>query len=318
MGYVGALLAGALSAFILVLALSYNQTPLLLLAYVSGLPLFVAGLGAGGLASLLAAYAGSAGLMLVVPSNITVIYVFLFGLPSVLLTALALRHRSGGDGKTYWYPAGYIAAFLPVYAAILFAVVAALAHGQEDGLLGMSRQAVQDMWNEPARLERLKGAAIDPAIIKAGMEQLAYLLPTICSAAWITVTLGGMMAAQRIVKKQGWNLRDGFHLEEFRLPAWFVYAVVGLSVAVALTSGVQRYFAYNLALIFGLPCLITGLAVVHGLLKGLKARILALIIFYLALMILPWIGVLVVLLGLADHWVDFRRRWDAKHLNGTA
>lgn len=318
MGHVGALLAGAFSAFILVLALSYSDTPLLFLAYVSGLPLFVAGLGAGALASLLAAYAGSASLMLIVPSNITVLYIFLFGFPAVVLTAMAMRRRVGGDGKTYWYPVGYIAALLPVYASILFAIVAGLAHGEEEGLLGMSRHMLQALWDQPERLDRLREAKIDPVIIKEGIEQLAFFIPAVCSAAWITVTLGGMMAAQRIVKAQGWNLRDGFDFEEFRLPAWLGYVVAGLAVATAATSGIRHYYAYNLVMIFGLPCILTGLAVVHFMAKRSRAKTPLLVIFYLALMILPWIGLLVVLVGLADHWADFRKRWNAKHLNGTA
>lgn len=317
MSHVGALLAGVLSAFILVLALSYSDTPLIFLAYASGVPLFIAGLGAGALASLLAAYAGSASLMVIVPSNITVLYIFLFGLPAAALTATALRYRTGNDGKAYWYPTGYLIAMLPVYASLVFAAIAGLAHQQENGLLGFTQQTLLNVWNQPEQLARLKQANIDMEIIKTGVEQIAFFIPSLCATAWLTIMLASLMVAQRIVKTQGWNLRDNFDLENLRLPAWMIYIVVGLAIATALTTSANHYYAYNMTLIFGLPYLLTGLAVVHAMARMTSAKTLILVIFYIALTILPWIGLLVILLGLADHWADFRKRWRTKLSNGT-
>ncbi len=318
MSHAGALLAGAFSAFILVLALSYSHTPLLFLAYATGLPIFMAGLGAGAMASLLATLAGSAGLFVVVPSNIALIYAVLYGLPAVGLSALALRYRVGSDGKTYWYPIGYLAATLPFYAALLFAIMSGLAMAQGGVPLEMTREALQAVVAQMEEAAKSTQAHVDLALLKRSVETTAYFIPSLVGTAWAFVTLLCLLAAQHILKKRQWNLRDGFDLRETRMPAWLVYVTLGLAVATALSREPYLYYAYNLTLLFCLPYLLTGLAIAHTLAARMnKAGMLALVVFYIALTIMPAFALLVILMGIADQWMDFRRRWSRKPFQGT-
>ncbi|MER2519347.1 MAG: DUF2232 domain-containing protein [Bdellovibrionales bacterium] len=316
--HVGALFAGVFSALILVLALNYSGTPLLFLAYATSLPIFMAGLGAGALASLLATLAGSTSLFITVHANIALIYAFLYGIPAVGLSALALRYRIGNDGKTYWCPIGYLIAALPFYAAILFAALSGLTLMQGNIPVDMTQEALRAVVSQMEEAAKTSKTQIDLTLIKNSIESTAFFMPSLIGTAWVCITSLCLLAAQRILKKRKWNLRDSFELREMRMPAWLVYITLGLAIATALLRDPYLYYAYNMTLLFSLPYLLTGIAIAHALTSLMnKASVLALIVFYIALTIMPVFMLLVILLGIADQWLDFRHRWAGKPSHGT-
>src|ERR1700722_7788558 len=97
MGYVAAIFAGGVSAALFAVALARAETILVFLTYLTAVPLFIAGLGVGSLGGLIGSLMGTAALYLTAPSNFTFIYAFVFAIPSIILTTLALRYRVAAD-----------------------------------------------------------------------------------------------------------------------------------------------------------------------------------------------------------------------------
>lgn len=99
------------------------------------------------------------------------------------------------------------------------------------------------------------------------------------------------------------GLKREFH--EFRLSA-------PVALALLLVLGVGDYVGLNptlLLLVLGLPLIMAGLALVHGVVakRGLAGG--WLIGFYIALIILtPWLFLVLIIAAIIDSWLDIRQR----------
>ena len=87
-----------------------------------------------------------------------------------------------------------------------------------------------------------------------------------------------------------------------------VITAVGAMLAV-LASGWLEFVGRNLLVMLGLAFFFAGLGVVHGLLQRVGQRLLALIGFYVFVLVFGWPILLVTVVGFVDHWVHFRRRF---------
>ncbi len=84
--------------------------------------------------------------------------------------------------------------------------------------------------------------------------------------------------------------------------AAFTAALIGLSLVLSLPLLV------NLCLALIAVYLFQGLAVVHGLATKVGLRTAWLVVFYLALLLLPALWQFLLILAIADAWIDFRAR----------
>ncbi|MFE8072711.1 hypothetical protein QQM79_16760 [Marinobacteraceae bacterium S3BR75-40.1] len=136
-----------------------------------------------------------------------------------------------------------------------------------------------------------------------------------------SMMVGSMAASQLAIAvgclalARGWQaklfnpggLRKEFH--GFRLDGPVCLALVG---AMVLLPQLGANAALS-TMVLGLPLLIAGVALIHGLVAARGAGGIWLALFYVALLILgPSLMVLLVVIAIIDSWVDFRRRLSAQ------
>jgi hypothetical protein len=304
LGWLGAVLAGGMSAAAFGFAFAHAETFLVFLAYVAGVPLFVAGLGAGILPGVLAALTGAAALYLQMQAGLAVGYLIVFALPSVVLTLLALRYRTGADQKIYWYPEGFLLTAAVFYPCLLFLAAFGLAAGQEGGLLGQTSHVIQGVMGSYAQNMEPNVAAN----FKVMLELLPRILPALLGCSWLVLIMISALSAQSILKQQNWNLRSSFSWRDLQVPNFLLLAAAVTGLVGASGSEPFNYVGSNLCAMLCVPFFFVGLAVIHAYAAKQRYRLLLLISFYIVLTLLPWLALVVTLFGALDQGVHFRQR----------
>jgi len=297
--------AGALSAA-LYLAIQLASPGALIFAYLSPLPLYLAGLSLGPVIALIAALTGAVLALLLGGAIDGLSYAVLNAAPAVMLIKLALLSRNDENGQAEWYPLGRLVAWLSAGAAIYFVAALMLANmlgtGLWDGVAlfldNMVSGLASDTGREPA-----------PALRQL-TQQASTWLPAMIGISWMTMQVINATLAQGLTKRFARNLRPSPDLVDFDLPGPLVYALV-LAGAGALLDGSLGLIARTLSVFAAYPYFFAGLAVVHALARRLAAKNILLAVFYVLLIMLGWPFLLVTGLGLMDQWIDIRKRFSS-------
>ncbi|MDX2028183.1 MAG: DUF2232 domain-containing protein [Alphaproteobacteria bacterium] len=308
-GLAGAVLAGGASAGLFAVALMHAGTALIFLAYLAAVPVFIAGLGAGVFAALIASATGIAYLASSQPVNYAVAYAFINALPCILLTTLALRPQSGADKKSLRYSEGDVLTSACVYTCVVFLVLIGATWNEEGGLLGLTTRLIKEA-AAPAT------AQMDAAVAQQFTEMVMRLVkftPAMTGLSWVLILVISLVAAQIIVQKQKWNLRPAFAFHGLHVPGWLIFAVAATGMAGAFAPAPYDYIGSNLSIILGLPFFFAGLAIVHVWAALQKSGNLILTFFYLFMTILPLFAVIPVFVGVIDQWANFRQRFSRRN-----
>jgi hypothetical protein len=137
------------------------------------------------------------------------------------------------------------------------------------------------------------------SVVMCGLVAVVYMLQLLCSlylARWW----------QAMLYNPG-----GFSKEFHQLRVhWLVGAAGALALLFLLIPGEHAPVTLNCigAVFLGL-LLLQGLAVAHGLFKGIKSARLWLVLIYLLLIFMPQMVMALASIGLMDVWIDFRTRF---------
>ena len=93
------------------------------------------------------------------------------------------------------------------------------------------------------------------------------------------------------------------------LPTWPTFALGLACLGGIAGEGLLEYIARNLAIVFAVPFLLQGLAVIHSMAARLRARRVLLVGFYLMVAFTGWLALPVVGLGLAEPYIRLRERF---------
>ena len=225
------------------------------------------------------------------------------GLPVAVLCRQALLNRVDGQGGVEWYPPGRLVAVLTAMVAAALAAMFAVAMMQGiDPRWRCSRRS-RRFWT-PACRRRSPSAAREQGLA----ERAANFLPGIAAALlFLTLALDGVLG-QAIAARLSIARRPSPAWQSLTLPAWPLYAL-GLSCLAGIAAdGALEYIGRNLAIVFAVPFLLQGLAVVHAVVARLPGRAVWLVGFYLLGFLMAWPFVLVAALGLAEPYVGLRAR----------
>ncbi len=146
-------------------------------------------------------------------------------------------------------------------------------------VMGLSRVNVQDM------VTRLVPALV---LVNAGL------------VAWLNI-----LACRRLVSSWGWD-DVGEPLSQWSSPEWLVFFFVGAGFALLAPWAWVRQVGLNLLIILGFVYFCQGMAVIAGLLQGFQVPWVLRGLAYLLAFMNP-LMILVMILGLMDLWLDFRR-----------
>jgi hypothetical protein len=302
MGRAGAVtaLAGAASG-VLFLSLVLGAQTAPFVAYFVQLPLFFCGL-AFGLASVTFASAGATLIAMLLGGFLAGAGFLLIEVaPAILVVRRAMLWREH-DGTVEWYPAGRILAELTLLTAAI-AVAGLLWLGQgEGGVEGALARLAQALSTETA-------TAVAAAEFHALTVRWARWVPGIVAMSWMMMTILNVVLAQLLARRAGWARRPMPDIAALDVPRYCATVLaVALAAAVAL-DGFLGYMAAAAVLVFAVPSLFQGLAVVHTISRRRAPNRVPLIFFYVLLTVFSWPLVpLVVLVGLVDTWAGLRRR----------
>jgi len=303
-GLASGVLAGVVSAGLFGVAFTRAETMLVFLAYLSAVPLFMAGLGSGIVSGALAALIGIAGLVTLRPLDFSLFYAIVMGLPAAGLIVIALYKPVNAETTAE----GNMLTAITLYPCVIFLAVVAAVSGTPGGLLGLTTDAMITA-----------GSAYKDALdtdtyawFLTTIKGVAKMLPGALGLCWMFIMLLSAVVAQASLAQQKWNLRPSFALKDVCIPNWLVFAAAITGLAGAFAPAPYNYVGTNICVMLFVPFFLVGLAVVHAWAATTKARVWILVVFYI-LLSLPWTmvfaAVATLLLGIVDQWVNFRQRF---------
>lgn len=128
----------------------------------------------------------------------------------------------------------------------------------------------------------------------------ALALINIALVAWVNV-----LVVMKAARRWGWG-DPGEPLAQWTCPEWLVFCLVAAGFALLAPPAWVRMAGLNLLVIVGFAYFGQGVAVIAGLLQRYQAPWGLRFLFYVLAFINPLI-IMVMILGLMDLWLDFRR-----------
>lgn len=294
-----AVLAGVASST-LFLCLLTGVPGMVLFAYFVQLPLLFAGL-AMGLTASVVAVAGALLINGVIAGALaTLIYGVVQALPALIVVRQALLSRQQGQ-TVEWYPPGLLLAQLTCLAAFGIALAFFWMIDRPGGLQGVIEAFLT---RALAELGAIEVETAPPPELGGWM----FLFPGLMATSWLVMIVLNGILAQALAARFGWNRRPTPDLALIELPSW-LWPAVGVTGLMALIGdGGWGFLGRSLLIVFVVPYVFLGLAVIHALVRRLSHATWALVAVYGALVVLGWPILAVLLLGFVEDWAHLRRR----------
>ncbi len=308
-----AVVAGMVSATLYIVGLSGSAWGLFMV-FLSPLPIFLAGLGGGGIAS------GIAGAVAVIAAFLTSaadpllgsVFSVFFVLPAFLIAHLAMQSREDEDGKTQWFPLNAMLQLLVVIGLLDIVLISILLGLSEEGLVGTIQR----------NLSLLVGALYGDSAPEeyAGLVNQwdSLVMGAVIAAVMVSLACCGALA-QGLLVSSGRNMRPSPAFWRLEMPTWAVVAglfsllIAFLAEDILGTEPSVLYLTYvttGFTLVFIVGFLLQGLAVMHGMTRGLSYQFLILTAVYMIVVVFQPFGALTfAAIGLADRWGNFRERF---------
>lgn len=301
-------LAAGLASALLFASVSSGSVFAMALFYAAPLPILIAGLGWRHHAGLVGAAVAAGVLALALPSVFLMAFLVGVAVPAWLLAYLALLARRNEAGDVEWYPIGHLLVWAAAVAATGVAIgLVALGYGEESYATAL-RAAVERV------LKVQTGTADGQPLVLPGVSDpetvvqlmVAMLPPSAAILSMVTAVLN-LWGAARVVRASGRLVRPWPDLSDIRLPgpaALALGAASLLSLIDGLVGVLAGLFVGTLMLAYGLA----GLSLTHAMTRGMSGRAFILATVYVAILVLGWPLLFVAIVGLADGFLDFRRR----------
>ena len=143
---------------------------------------------------------------------------------------------------------------------------------------------------------------------------LAIYLPGMLLSVWLLISVVNSALAQNFLSRIGHSIRPLPNYSSFELPNWMSLALA-IAILLSLFPGSLGDFGRNASPLLSTPFFLLGLAVIHTLSWQLGARKVVLAGLYVLLIIVGWLSAVIVLLGVLEQWISFRRRFGRSNGN---
>lgn len=303
-------LAAGLLSSVLFLSLAQGFAAGMLLSYFASLPLMMAGLYRGTIATLVAGLAAMAAVALVIGGFSTLPFMLTAVLPSLVVVRQSLLCRNHAEESVEWYPPGLVLAWLTGVGAVLILIGAAFIPGQTDSgeMVG-----IQDwVTGTIGRTFSLLAPTLTVEQRHAAIDWWVPFFPAMVAGSWLMMAVLNAAAAQGLLARFGKSRRPSPAYRELILPTWLGMALLTASVVGAMVEGDLGYLARNLAVVTLIPFVLLGLAAMHGwVARRPNARILLAVTYGVLFLASAWAFIPVAGLGLARFVTRFRRTADS-------
>jgi hypothetical protein len=298
-----ALAAGLISAIVFASATTGAILLRLILFLLTPLSLYLTGLGLGTVAAVVAAAAATLTILVIANPLTAEVYALSTALPAVVCTRLALLSRKSDDDLE-WYPVGRVVVAAAIFAGLFVMLALVLMGGDVDSLTKMLRNVVEAFVK--TELSRIPGAPdIGAAQIDDITRSTLATLPWAMGLLAMGTILLNLWIAGRITLASGRLRRPWPDLAEFAMPAGATFILLA-AILLTFAGGFPGLLAASMAAPFTLAFALVGLAVVHAVTRGSPWRTFILTGIYSALVLVPYIGLILALTGLAETLFHYR------------
>ncbi len=297
--------AGLASA--LLFATIITGSPLaVILFYLAGLPLLIAGLGWGWLSAAIGALIGAIAVGTASSGIGGLIFLASVGAPAVWLTYIALLSRADQDGNVEWYPASRIILWICGIACLLVTVgVLAFSTGSasfHDAMAPALRTVLAD-------LAEVSGDFTDEDLEQLITAMIA-VLPPMSAVIWVLVTVFNLFVAARVVRSSGRLDRPWPDFKTIAYPRP-VSLVLVAALFGSFLSGTIGIFSTVVTATLIVAQTFVGLAVIHVVTQNQNARTIVLATVYLSILLLGWPAFFIAILGMLEPALNLRARHHA-------
>ena len=305
--------AGLVSAVLFASTMTGSALAMVLF-YITALPGFLAGLGWGTTAAIIAAATGATLTAVLLVPLAGLGYFLTLGLPIAVLCHLALLARpeneAAGDGgqaasTMEWYPPGRIVAWVTVMAGGVAALSVPL-FGMDVETYRANLQQILDK----TFFNQMPGG-LPPGMTKEQMgpviELLIRALPAASAIVWLAVMILNMWSAAKIVAASGRLIRPWPDLTMMRYPGPLALGFVG-SLLGTFAPGILGIIATGFAGAFLVAYVLLGLVVLHVMARQSPFRHVILGTLYLGIFLFGWVALVVAMVGIGDPMFRFRER----------
>jgi hypothetical protein len=294
-----AVLAGVVSSA-LFLCLLTGVPGMVLFAYFVQLPLMLAGLAMGLTASMIAVASALLINGVIAGAVATVIYGVIQAVPAVVVVRQALLARQQGQ-DVEWYPPGLLLAQLTCLAGLGIGLAFLLLLDHPGGLQGAIEAFLASALVEMGAIEA-------EAVPSSELGPWMFLFPGLMATSWLVMVVVNAVLAQALAVRLGWNRRPSPDLTRLELPSWLWPALGAAGLVALLGDHGWGFLGRSLLIVFVVPYVFLGLAVIHTLVRRWSHPGWLLAAVYGALVLLGWPILAVLLLGFVEDWAHLRRR----------
>jgi hypothetical protein len=212
----------------------------------------------------------------------------------------ALLSRQDG-GNVEWYSPGLLLAQLTCVAGLGIGLAFLLLLDHPGGLQGAIEAFLASALVEMGAIEA-------EAVSSSELGPWMFLFPGLMATSWLVMVVLNAVLAQALAVRLGWNRRPSPDLTRLELPSWLWPALGAAGLVALLGEHGWGFLGRSLLIVFVVPYVFLGLAVIHTLVRHWSHPSWLLAAVYAALVLLGWPILAVLLLGFVEDWAHLRRR----------
>ena len=318
-------LTGFVSAMLFASASTGSALGVLVLFFLSPMPVAIAGLGWNSRAALIAVVVGALSIFLISAGRLSspLFYVSALGAPAVVFAHYLLLARPVTPPATAtspapqpvleWYPIGRVVAFAALWAGVLATIAMLLIHSDLDTVKAALGKSITQLAAQGFPLPGQNGQAganapPTPEQIENVSRIMLAIMPGMIAGLWFAVAMVNVWLAGVTVRAAGRLVRPWPDLAALALPPSLAL-VLAAGLAGSFLDGTLGRIAGCIAAGCFAAYTLGGLAVLHHVTRGIAIRPLVLMAAYSTLILIPPISALgISLLALAEPILSWNRR----------
>jgi len=303
--------AGAVSALLFASASTGTLIGLVVLFFLTPLPVAITGLGWGWPSAATAAVTAAVVIIVLVAPRAAFLHFVALGLPIVALSYLVLLNRgvqNDGADKVEWYPIGRIVAIAALWAGGLASLALLTTATDMEGLRASLRETFERVFVHQFDSAQPGSQSLGEGEITAFTELMVATFAGAVATMWMAIAMLNLWLAGIITRASGLLVRPWPELAALTLPRQMPI-VFAAAIALTFLPGYPGLIASGFASALLFAYLLVGLAVLHHVTRGMGARGLILVAVYAALVFLnPFSGLAVATIGLAEPISPLKRK----------
>ncbi len=158
----------------------------------------------------------------------------------------------------------------------------------------MTAEIYSEMGMEQDQIEQLNSAFI---VVLPGMFLVSYM-----TTIWMNILI-----IRSLLLRKGIRLKSIEHLNQYRVPDFLVWVVIGLGLTLMLPMDPLKIISINCLIILMLVYFFQGIAVVSFFFQKKKTPMVLKIFCYCLIAVQLYVLILVIGLGFFDNWINFRK-----------